>query len=428
MNHSNNLQERDLQSVWHPFTQMKLESNAIPIVKGEGVYLYDENGKQYIDGISSWWVNTHGHAHPYIAQKVFEQLNTLEHVIFAGFTHEPAVRLAERLLKLLPATNSKIFYSDNGSTAVEVALKMAFQYWYNQGIEKYDVVAFKNSYHGDTFGAMSVSQRSAYTNPFSPNLFDVNFIETPVAGEEANALQQLQEIIQHKKVAAFIFEPLVQGAEGMVMYEPEALDSLIALCKENNILCIADEVMTGFARTGRMFASDYLINKPDIISMSKGITGGTMALGATSCTEAIYQMFWSDDKLKTFFHGHSYTANPVACAAALASLDLFQQDATCNGIVLIRKMHETFLQKLNTYKNVGNARSRGTILAFEFLTTEDKSYFHSERDTIYEFFLEKGILLRPLGNTIYIMPPYCINETELNSIYEAIEAFLLTNQ
>ncbi len=424
MNHSNNLQQRDLQSVWHPFTQMKLESNAIPIVKGEGVYLYDENGTKYIDGISSWWVNTHGHAHPYIAQKVFEQLNTLEHVIFAGFTHEPAVRLAERLLKLLPEKHSKIFYSDNGSTAVEVALKMAFQYWYNQGIEKYDIVAFQNSYHGDTFGAMSVSQRSAYTHPFSPNLFDVNFIETPVTGKEAIALQQLNNIIQHKKVAAFIFEPLVQGAEGMIMYEPEALDNLIALCKENNILCVADEVMTGFARTGRMFASDYLAHKPDIICMSKGITGGTMALGATSCTEAIYQMFWSDDKLKTFFHGHSYTANPVACAAALASLDLFKQDETCNGIAMIRAMHEQFVAKLKTYNNVGNPRSKGTIIAFEYLTSEDKSYFHSERDTIYEFFLSKNILLRPLGNTVYIMPPYCINEIELKTIYDAIEEFL----
>lgn len=419
-----NLQQRDLQAVWHPFTQMKINGNALPIIKGEGVYLFNENGNKYIDAIASWWVNIHGHSHPYIAEKIFQQLQTLEHVMFAGFTHEPAIKLAERLLKLLPQNHTKIFYSDNGSTAVEVALKMAFQYWYNQGLEKNDIVAFHNSYHGDTFGAMSVSQRSAYTIPFTPNLFDVNFIDTPVLGKEAQAMQQLENLIQHKKIAAFIFEPLVQGAEGMIMYNETALDSLIALCKKHHVLCIADEVMTGFARTGRMFASDYLLNKPDIICMSKGITGGTMALGATSCTEEIYEAFYSDDRLKTFFHGHSYTANPIACAAANASLDLFQEDATCDGVALIRENHEAFLKKLAHYPLAGNPRSKGTILAFEYLNDYDTSYFNPERDDIYDFFLRKNIILRPLGNTIYIMPPYCIKKEELEQVYQAIEQLL----
>jgi adenosylmethionine-8-amino-7-oxononanoate aminotransferase len=424
MNNKSNLQARDLASVWHPFTQMKINGNAIPIVKGEGIYLFDEAGNKYIDAISSWWVNTHGHANSYIAQKVFEQLNTLEHVIFAGFTHKPAVELAERLLQFLPSQHSKIFYSDNGSTAVEVALKMAFQFWYNQGAEKNIVIAFKNSYHGDTFGAMSVSQRSAYTQPFNKNLFHVEFIDSPVAGKEENTITQIKQLLHNQNVAAFIFEPLVQGAEGMVMYESDILDKLIGLCNEQKILCIADEVMTGFARTGKMFASDYLSNKPDIICMSKGITGGTMALGATSCTEDVYSKFWSDDRLKTFFHGHSYTANPVACAAALASLDLFEKDETCNGVSLIRTEHEKFINEIKHLSNVGNARCRGTIMAFEYITGEEKSYFHSERDDIYEFFLSKNIILRPLGNTIYFMPPYCINKEELHIVYNAISDFL----
>jgi adenosylmethionine---8-amino-7-oxononanoate aminotransferase len=414
-----NLQQRDLQSVWHPFTQMKLNGNAIAIVKGEGVYLIDDAGKKYIDAISSWWVNIHGHAHPYIAEKVYEQLKTLEHVIFAGFTHQPAIELAERLLKLLPEEHTKIFYSDNGSTAVE-----AEQYWHNQNIKRTEIIALRNAYHGDTFGAMSVSQRSAYTRPFDSKLFEVKYIDVPVIGKEAEAEKQLKELIKSKNIAAFIFEPLIQGAGGMVMYEADALNKLIAICKNENILCIADEVMTGFARTGKMFASDYLQDKPDIICMSKGITGGTMALGATSCSENIYHAFYSDDRLKTFFHGHSYTANPVACAAALANLDLFEQVESHDGVFRISNTHKQFVDELKKYDNVRNPRSKGTILAFEYLTNENDSYFHSKRDTIYQFFLEKGILLRPLGNTIYIMPPYCITNDELMLVYDSIRELL----
>ena len=415
--------ERDANVIWHPYTQMKTAQLPIPIVKGEGVYLFDAKGKKYIDAVSSWWVNLHGHAHPYIAKKVSEQLSILEHVIFAGFTHEPAVALAERLLKVLPGNQSKIFYTDNGSTAVEVALKMAVQYWHNKGKQKNKIIVFEHAYHGDTFGSMSVSARSAFTAAFDPLLFDVIQIPLPQKGKEKQSIDLLQAEImkQGNDIAAFIFEPLVLGAGGMLMYEPEALDQLLKVCKENQILCIADEVMTGFGRTGNLFACDYLKEEPDIMCLSKGITGGTMALGATSCKQKIYDAFLSDDKLKTLFHGHSYTANPLACAAGLASMDLLLSEDTRHAITRISEQHKIFAEKLNTYSSLENVRSTGTIIAFDIKTQEGVSYFNSVRDELYNFFLGNGIILRPLGNTLYIMPPYCISEKELDIVYEVIK-------
>lgn len=422
-----NLQQRDYRCIWHPFTQMKLEPYAIPVVKGEGIYLIDENGKKYIDAVSSWWVNIHGHTHPYIARKVCEQLHQLEHVLFAGFTHQPAIELAERLLSWMPETHSRIFYSDNGSTAVEVALKMAYQYWHNQHIARTEIVAYHNSYHGDTFGAMSVSGRSAYTRPFLSKLFDVIYVDAPEKGNELTSLHQLKNVIDNYAVAAFIFEPLVQGAEGMRMYDATVLDEQIALCQKAGIICIADEVMTGFGRTGKMFASDYLNNKPDIICLSKGITGGFMALGATSCTEAIYQAFYSDDRLKTFFHGHSYTANPLACTAAVANLDLFELENTFICIDRISKAHREFCVELQFCPRVKNPRCTGTILAFELISSQPDSYFNPQRDEIYQFFLDRGIILRPLGNTIYVMPPYCITSEELEVVYDAVRQLVTSH-
>jgi len=315
------LTERDLKVIWHPYTQMKTAMPPVPIVRGEGACLFDENGKKYIDAVSSWWVNIHGHAHPYIAQKVSEQLRKLEHVIFAGFTHEGAVELAERLLEILPANQQKVFYSDNGSTAVEVAIKMCLQYWHNKGQNRTKILAFKNAYHGDTFGAMAVSGRSAFTAAFDSLLFDVEFIDLPDK-ENITNLQSLISNLSHQ-TACFIFEPLVQGAGGMLMYEARYLDELMAHCRNEGVLMIADEVFTGFGRTGKAFASNHVTEQPDIMCFSKGLTGGTMALGLTTCTQQIYDAFLSDDHLKTLFHGHSFTANPVAIAAALASLDLF---------------------------------------------------------------------------------------------------------
>jgi adenosylmethionine---8-amino-7-oxononanoate aminotransferase len=421
------LAERDQAVIWHPFTQMKTAAKPIPIVRAEGAYLFDENGKRYLDGISSWWVNLHGHAHPYIAQKVSEQLLTLEQVIFADFTHEKAVVLAERLLGILPTNFSKIFYSDNGSTAVEVALKMAFQYWHNVGKpQKTKVIALENAYHGDTFGSMSVSGRSAFTSPFNPFMFEVMYLPTPTPGNEEACLTLLQKYVENAdEIASFVFEPLIQGAGGMLMYEPEILDKLLRIAQENNILTIADEVMTGFGRTGKYFASDYLAQKPDLICLSKGLTGGTMALGVTACTQKVYEAFLSDDKFKTFFHGHSFTANPLACTAALASLDLLQQPETWQNINRIVTQHQQFIEKQKP-NSPHFFRQRGTILAIELNTPNQTSYFNNIRDIAYLFFLEKGILMRPLGNIIYILPPYCILEKDLNEIYEAIDFFLLT--
>ena len=419
----NDLPTRDQAVIWHPFTQMQTAPLPIPIVRGEGSVLYDADGREYLDMISSWWVNLHGHAHPHIARRVSEQLNTLEHVIFAGFTHPPAVELAERLLTILPQNQAKIFYSDNGSTAVEVALKMAFQYWYNLGQPRRKVVAFESAYHGDTFGAMAVSGRSAFTAPFTPFLFDVEYLPVPTVGQDDAVLKQAEALFTND-VAAFIAEPLVQGAGGMVMYEPALLDQLFELARRNGTLIIADEVMTGFGRTGRLFASDHLQQKPDLMCLSKGLTGGTMALGVTTCTKAIYDAFLSDDKFKTLFHGHSFTANPLACTAALASMYLLLSEETQASIQRIAAQHEAFAKRLVANKNVANVRQRGTLLAFDLSAGEQTSYFNTIRDRAYNFLLERGILMRPLGNVLYLMPPYCTTNAQLAYVYEQIEELL----
>ncbi|PKV62982.1 adenosylmethionine--8-amino-7-oxononanoate transaminase [Pontibacter ramchanderi] len=415
-----NLATRDQQVIWHPYTQMKTAALPIPIVRGEGALLYAEDGKTYVDAVASWWVNLHGHAHPYIARKVAEQLQTLEHVIFAGFTHPAAVTFAERLIQILPQGQSRIFYSDNGSTAVEVALKMAIQYWQNEGIARRKIIAFRNSYHGDTFGAMAVSARSAFTAPFWSYLFEVCFIDVPIPGQEGETLKQLEAFAAAGDVAAFIYEPLVLGTAGMVMYTPEVLDCLLETCQQHDILTIADEVMTGFGRTGRTFASDYLQHQPDMVTLSKGLTGGTMALGATSCNEKIYEAFLSDDKRKTLFHGHSYTGNPVACAAGLASLDLLLQEQTKQQIDRIGQRHAAFSQKFRALPKVLEVRQQGTILAVEF-EAEGTSYFNKLGDTLYSFALAQGVILRPLGNIIYVIPPYCITDPQLDQVYLTLQ-------
>lgn len=415
-----NLSARDQRVIWHPYTQMQLADPPIAMVRGEGTLLYDDQGREYIDAISSWWVNIHGHAQAYLAQKVSEQLKKLEQVLFAGFTHEPAVELAERLLGVLPPNQRRIFYSDNGSTAVEVAIKMGIQYWYNKGIRKNKIIAFQHAYHGDTFGAMSVSARGAFTHPFKDLLFEVKTIPFPEKGKEQETITQLQTIIASGEVAAFIFEPLVLGAGGMLMYESEKLNEMIRICQENSVLTIADEVMTGFGRTGKNFACEYISGQPDIICLSKGITGGLMPLGVTSCTENIFNAFLSNDKSKTFFHGHSYTANPLACVAAIASLELLLTPECRNAIHHIGQKHYQFIDENKDNESLKGLRSMGTILAMEIVTGEPDSYFNTLRDRLYKFFLEKGVLLRPLGNTVYVMPPYCITDIELDRVYKAI--------
>ncbi|MCZ4222863.1 adenosylmethionine--8-amino-7-oxononanoate transaminase [Pedobacter rhodius] len=414
--------ERDKKVIWHPYTQMKNALPHIPIVRGAGVYVFDENGRRYIDAVSSWWVNIHGHAHPHIAKKVAAQLNVLEHVIFAGFTHEPAVLLAERLLPLLPGKQDKVFYTDNGSTAVEVALKMCLQYWNNKGKPKTKILAFKNAYHGDTFGAMSVSGRSIFTDAFNNLLFDVEFIDLP---NHDNIEKLKTKILDLKSdVACFIFEPLILGSGGMLMYEAKYLDALLSACKEANILAIADEVMTGFGRTGTYFACEKLDNKPDIFCLSKGLTGGTMPLGVTTCTNEIFDAFLSDDKLKTLYHGHSFTANPIACVASLASLDILLENETLENIKRIEARHAVFLEEIKSHSKVKAIRQTGTIIAIEWETGNETSYLSNLRNLLYTYFLDKGIILRPLGNIIYILPPYVISNEDLDYIYDAIKSAL----
>jgi adenosylmethionine-8-amino-7-oxononanoate aminotransferase len=422
----NDLLKKDKELIWHPFTPQNEDTPApIFISKAEGVYLYTSDNRKIIDAISSWWVNLHGHSNPLIAKAIYEQATILEHVIFAGFTHEPAIQLAENLKKILPPSMSKIFFSDNGSTANEVAIKMAIQYWHNKGIKKRRIIALEGAYHGDTFGSMSVGDRSVFTAPFNDYLFEVSFLDLPTEENERSIISAFTEMVGTGDIGVFIFEPLIQGAAGMRMYSPETLEKLLQIAKANQVICIADEVFTGFCRTGKFFATDYLITKPDIMAVSKGITGGTLPLGVTTCSAEIYEAYKSADITKTFLHGHSYTANPLSCAAANASYSILMSTDCQRQIEKITTLHSTFVEKLKSHTLVKKVSSLGTILSVEIKTSNKTEYTNSLRKLIYEYFLEKDILLRPLGNILYIVPPYCIREDELQIIYQAIEDFLL---
>lgn len=416
--------DRDIAVNWHPYSQMKTSTH-LPIVRGKDAYLFDMEGNRYLDMVSSWWVTLHGHSNSYIADKVYEQLNTLEQVIFAGFTHLPAITLSERLLELLPSNQKKVFYSDNGSTAVEVALKMCIQFAFNQGKRKNKIVALKNGYHGDTFGAMSVSARGQWTAPFADLLFDVIFIDAPTAENlEAN-----KKIIAEyaDQIACFIYEPLVQGAGGMLMHQAEHLSDLMVYCKSLGIMLIQDEVFVGFGRTGTMFAADQLTEKPDVMCFSKGLTGGTMPMGITTCTEELYQAFYSDEKKMALFHGHSFTASPIACAASLASLDLLLLDSTQAKIKAITEWHGQFAKELKGYINAKHVRQTGTILAFEWETKAATSYFNKVQEKLFNEFMARGVLLRPMGNVLYILPPYCTEKEDLEYTYQQILELLKNN-
>ncbi len=419
-----NLVERDKKSIWHPFTPLKGMDDVLAIEKAEGVKLYTEDGKKIIDAISSWWVNIHGHSNPYLATAIADQAKKLEHVIFAGFTHEPATRLAERLLEILPDNQSKVFYSDNGSTAVEVGIKMAFQYFYNRGISKKKIIAIDGAYHGDTFGAMSVGERGPFTEPFDPYLFDVEFLDFPAQEIEHDVWEHYVSLVESGDVAAFVFEPIVQGASGMKVYSNKLLDKMICFGQKNGVVCIADEVMTGFGRLGTLFASDQLEHKPDIICLSKGLTGGALAMGVTTCTDEIQSAYRSNDLMKTFFHGHSFTANPITCAVANASLDLLMQPECTANRERLNLRHTEFMNRLADHELVRNLRVVGTIVAFELNTEKDTSYFNEARHHLYPYFIDKGILIRPLGNVIYLIPPYIISDEELDYIYNTILDFL----
>ncbi len=418
--------------VWHPFSKQKNARIPVTIVAGKGALLYAADGKTYIDAVASWWVNLHGHAHPYIAEQVSEQLHTLEHVIFADFTHPTAENLAHRLLETVQLQQQKVFFSDNGSTAVEVALKMALQYWSNDGkSERRRIIALQNAYHGDTFGAMAVGERNIFNRAFHDFLFEVHFVPPPETENLEQSIAVMRQLC-NEQTAAFIYEPLVQGAGGMCMHSPEALAELLGIAKQHGVLTIADEVMTGFGRTDTLFASQQIKNPalaPDIMCFSKGLTGGTMALGISTCHQHIYDAFYSDSPLHTFYHGHSYTANPVACRAALASLDLLLEENCTQARAHIAAQHRQFGQRiLERYKDkIRDLRQQGTIIAVEINAGEAAHYHHSLRDCMYDFCLQHGVLLRPLGNVLYMMPPYCISDDELNTIYEVIEKGLATD-
>lgn len=416
------LADRSKKVVWPPFTQMQTADNPLAIVKAKGALLFDENGNAYIDCNSSWWVNVHGHCHPHIQTKLLQQFSELDHVLLAGVTHPKVVELSERVLHVLPSHFSKVFFSDDGSTAVEVALKMVLQYWFNKGINKNRIIAMEGAYHGDTFGAMSIGQRGYFFKPFESFFFDADFIPFPTETNQQTILDQTEKLLINGNIAALIVEPLVQGSAGMRMYSAEFLDQLCALCRKHEALIIFDEVMTGWGRTGKLFAMDHCAIQPDVVCLSKGLTGGVLPLGLTISTEAIYDAFLDDDTAKALLHGHSYTGNPLACAAACASLDIFEHDETIQNMARIEAKHRVFCSQILSRFSSLTVRQTGTIVALE-IGLED-GYFSALKQKAMRYFLKHGMLLRPLGNVIFLNPPYCITDDQLDYCYDIISKFM----
>ncbi len=412
----------DKPAIWHPFTQHGLGVPEIKIARAQGAYLYSDDGRAIIDAISSWWVNLHGHGHPHIARAIAEQAAKLDQVIFAGFTHEPAERLAAKLLGIAPRGLEHIFFSDSGSTAVEVAIKMAVGVWHNRGHPRRGVIALEHAYHGDMFGAMSVGQRGLFNAAYGPMLFDVSYLPFPARSVEHHTIGTLERLLksQPNHFAALIVEPLVLGAGGMRMYAPDVLSELAALCRRHDVFLIADEVMTGFGRTGSMFACEQAGVAPDLICLSKGLTGGFLPMGATLASRAIYDAFYSTDRAKTFFHSTSYTGNAIACAAAVASLEIWEREPVGARIAAIAKHHVQALARFRARPHVKDARACGTIATIE-LEVPDSGYFAELGPKLNRFYLERDVLLRALGNVVYVLPPYCTTLAELDRIYDVID-------
>jgi adenosylmethionine-8-amino-7-oxononanoate aminotransferase len=416
------LSERDQKHLWHPLTQHKLHAKHLAITAAKGVWLHDEDGNSYIDGIASWYTCMYGHCNKYILQKISEQLSKLDQVVFSGFTHEPAVKMSEKLMAILPDNQQKIFFSDNGSTSVDIAVKMALQYHFNQGEKRPKIIALEHAFHGDTFGAMSVSGLSVYNGPFEDFLLDIDRIAVPNQENFEAVKRKFTSLVTSGQVAAFIFEPLVQGAAAMKMYDGKLLDELIGIAKQHHVLTIADEVMTGFGKTGKYFASDYLQNLPDIMCLSKSLTGGVVPMALTTCTQKIYDAFLADEIGKGFFHGHTYSANPLGCTAISAGIDLLVSDEMQENIQRISKQHQLFEIKIKKHPKVKATRQLGVIVALD-LAVEMYRY-GALRDQLFSFFMENGVCLRPLGNTIYILPPFVISDEELQKIYSTVEKAL----
>lgn len=431
--------------VWHPYTRIGSAPPPIPIARAEGVYLYDESGKRYIDAISSWWVNIHGHNHPALNRALKDQLEKMEHVMFAGFTHEPAAALAEALVRIAPKGEgrrlSRVFYSDNGSTAVETALKMAVQYWRNVDRPgKKEWIALRHAYHGDTLGAMSVSAPSVFTEAFEGLLLPVERASPPYCYRcplglersrcDIDCLAEMESLLEARadRTAAVIVEPMVQAAGGMILWPPEYLARLAALCREHEVLLITDEVMTGFGRTGRMFGCEHAGIVPDILCLSKALTGGYLPLAATLCTEEVYGSFEGLDPAKTFYHGHSYTANPLACAVARASLKLFEEEPVLERVRRIGEVFRDRLPRLRKFRCVGDVRFLGGIGVVELVSDKGTKAGGGYLDGLGPFlnreFLQRGILLRPLGHVLYIMPPYVTPEDDLAYVLDQVEDVL----
>ncbi|WP_019039422.1 adenosylmethionine--8-amino-7-oxononanoate transaminase [Psychroflexus tropicus] len=416
------ISKRDQKFIWHPLTQHKLNPELLAIKSAKGAVLKDESGNTYIDAIASWYTSMYGHCHPYITKKVKAQVDTLDQVVFSGFTHEPAVELSEKLMQILPKNQNKLFFNDNGSTATEIGIKMALQYHHNKGSDRKVMLALEEGFHGDTFGAMSVSSLSVYNGAFEDHFIEVIRLPKPLGHNNDTVIAHLKLILEEHSIAGFIYEPLVQGAAAMKTYDLDGLNKILKLCKSEDVVCIADEVMTGFGKTGKHFASDYLSEKPDVMCLSKALSAGMVGMGITSCTKKVYQAFYADEVAKGLFHGHTYTGNPLACAAAIAGLELLQSQEIQESIKNIMSLNQMFADKMRKHKSIADVRQVGVILALD-LDVEMERYGNA-RDEMFRFFMKKGIFLRPLGKTIYILPPYVITETQLTKIYAAIEDFL----
>lgn len=409
-----------MSPVWHPFTQHGL-LEPIPLIKhASGAVLFTADGRRIVDGISSWWVTTHGHCHPAIMRAIADEAQRLDQIIFAGWTHEPAEQLAAELLRLMPADLSHVFFSDSGSTSVEVALKMALGYWRNIGELRHRIVVLEGSYHGDTIGGMSVGARGAFNQAYSPLLFDVETIPFPKVGDEQIAIDALENICRTASPAAFIVEPLLLGAGGMRIYSAAALREFRGICADFGVIFIADEVLTGWGRTGTLLACEQAGVTPDLLCMSKGLTGGSLPLAVTIATTPIFEAHYSSDRSRMFFHSSSYTANPIACAAALANIEVWKTEPVRDRIALLGRRQEDRMKRL---RKAHNPRRIGTITACE-IGDAHGDYLSARMPAMLRHFADCDTLVRPLGNTIYVMPPYCIDESDLDRVYDAIEEAL----
>lgn len=410
--------------VWHPFTQHALQPDATLVARGDGAWLVTPDGRRILDAISSWWVVTHGHRHPAIIAAIKAQADMLDQVIFAGFTHEPAERLACQLVGLANARlgegqYSHVFFSDSGSTAVEVAIKMALGTWRNRGEPRSRIVALEHGYHGDTIGTMSAGARGVFNASYEPLLFDVERLPFPSAGCEELTLATLEAVCRREPVAALVVEPLIVGAGGMLIHAPEVLAEMRRITAAHGVLMIADEVMTGFGRTGTVFASEQAGTAPDILCLAKGLTGGSLPLAATLCTSAIFDAHYSRDRTRTFFHSSSFTANPICCAAAAANLDIWGREPVLDRIAALSKAQSERLAPFRDDPRFASVRQLGTITALD-LASGGPGYLAEAGPRLYDFFQSRDVLLRPLGGTIYVLPPYCTRPDELDLVYAAI--------